>query len=137
LGFRDLITFKGSCISNSGTVFSTACLVCVHVDTQYPLIPTRSQSQLTMAQLQAERQFHYRTVQIIKSTPLGIGSYGAVYMARCDELPCAAKIIHPTLFKDNDPGAQKIVDRFDQECEFLSSIRHPNICAVLGNEQGS
>lgn len=29
----------------------------------------------------------------------GIGSYGAVCRALCDELACAAKIIHPTLFQ--------------------------------------
>ena len=69
---------------------------------------------------------------MIKSASLGVGSYGAVYKARCDELPCAAKIIHPTLFETNDPGALRIVDRFDQECEVLSGIRHPNIVQYLG-----
>ena len=83
-------------------------------------------------QLQTQRLVHYRTVQIIKSACLGIGSYGAVYKAICDELPCAAKIIHPTLFETNDPGSQKIVERFDQECEFLSGVRHPHIVQYLG-----
>ena len=81
-------------------------------------------------QLQTQRLVHYRTVQIIKSACLGIGSYGAVYKAICDELPCAAKIIHPTLFETNDPGSRKIVERFDQECEFLSGVRHPHILGV-------
>ena len=83
-------------------------------------------------QLQTQRLVHYRTVQIIKSACLGIGSYGAVYKAICDELPCAAKIIHPTLFETNDPGSRKIVERFDQECEFLSGVRHPHIVQYLG-----
>ena len=88
---------------------------------------------LTMArQLQTQRRFHYQTVQIIRSACLGIGSYGAVYKAICDELPCAAKIIHPTLFETNDPGSRKIVERFDQECEFLSGVRHPHIVQYLG-----
>ena len=95
-----------------------------------PCTPT---AQLTMArQLQTQRLVHYRTVQIIKSACLGIGSYGAVYKAICDELPCAAKIIHPTLFETNDPGSRKIVERFDQECEFLSGVRHPHIVQYLG-----
>ena len=83
-------------------------------------------------QLQTQRLVHYRTVQIIKSACLGVGSYGAVYRAICDELPCAAKIIHPTLFETNDPGSRKIVERFDQECEFLSGVRHPHIVQYLG-----
>ena len=83
-------------------------------------------------QLQTQRLVHYRTVQVIKSACLGIGSYGAVYKAICNELPCAAKIIHPTLFETNDPGSQKIVERFDQECEFLSGVRHPHIVQYLG-----
>ena len=90
-------------------------------------------SLLPMArQLQTQRLVHYRTVQIIKSACLGIGSYGAVYKAICDELPCAAKIIHPTLIETTDPGSQKIVERFDQECEFLSGVRHPHIVQYLG-----
>ena len=83
-------------------------------------------------QLQTQRPFHYQTVQIIKSACLGIGSYGAVYKAICDELPCAAKIIHPTLFETNDPGSRKIIERFDQECDLLSGIRHPHIVQYLG-----
>ena len=83
-------------------------------------------------QLQTQRPFHYQTVQIIKSACLGIGSYGAVYKAICDELPCAAKIIHPTLFETNDPGSRKIIERFDQECDLLSGVRHPHIVQYLG-----
>ena len=65
--------------------------------------------------------------------------YGAVCKAKCDDLHCAAKIIHPTLF---DPAAlQQIapqrehrlpIRHFEQECEFMSAIRHPNIVQYLG-----
>ena len=64
---------------------------------------------------------------------------GKVCKAKCDDLLCAAKIIHETLF---DPTAQQLIvaqrehrlpiRRFEQECEFLSSIRHPNIVQYLG-----
>ena len=81
---------------------------------------------------QPQGYFGYRIVRIIKTSSLGIGSYGAVYRALCDELPCAAKVIHPTLFETRDPGAQKIMERFEQECQFLSGIRHPNIVQYLG-----
>ena len=84
-------------------------------------------------------QFQFKNVQLLKDQSLGIGSYGAVCEAKCDNLLCAAKIIHPTLF---DPTVlQQItpqrehrlpIKRFEQECEFMSAIRHPNIIQYLG-----
>ena len=85
-----------------------------------------------------ERKIGFKSVQLFKDQTLGIGSYGAVCKAKCDDLLCAAKILHPTLF---DPTAQLQVShkqelrlpikRFEQECEFLSTIRHPNIVQYL------
>ena len=85
-----------------------------------------------------ERKIGFRSVQLFKDQTLGIGSYGAVCKAKCDDLLCAAKILHPTLF---DPTAQLQISRkqehrlpirrFEQECEFLSTIRHPNIIQYL------
>ena len=81
----------------------------------------------------------FKTVQLFKDRTLGIGSYGKVCKAKCDDLLCAAKLIHETLF---DPTAQQLIApqrghrlpmrRFEQECEFLSTIRHPNIVQYLG-----
>ena len=87
-----------------------------------------------MAQGQQDRAFRFENVAIFKDedSQLGVGSYGAVYKAKCDLLPCAAKILHPVLFQTNDPGSRKILERFEQECGFLSSIRHPNIVQYLG-----
>jgi serine/threonine protein kinase len=83
--------------------------------------------------------FQFKSVQLLKDQTLGIGTYGAVCKAKCDDLVCAAKILHPTLF---DPIAhQQIapqrehrlpIRRFEQECEFMSAIRHPNIVQYLG-----
>lgn len=79
-----------------------------------------------------------RKVQLFKDQSLGIGSYGAVCRAKCDDLICAAKVLHPTLF---DPGADDSnspsqcrlpIHRFEQECEFLSTIKHPNVVQYLG-----
>ena len=75
--------------------------------------------------------FRYQSFQIDKSQPLGHGSYGAVYKAKCDELLCAAKVLHPTILDPMDPGADKIRNRFTQECALLESIRHPNIVQYL------
>ena len=86
----------------------------------------------TVSMAQSQRNFGYQILEIIKSSCLGVGSYGAVYRALCDELPCAAKILHPTLFETNDPGTRKIIERFEQECLFLSGVRHPHIVQYLG-----
>ena len=88
-----------------------------------------------MAQrLQIQGRFGYRRVQLVKSrdNSLGVGSYGAVYKAKCDQLPCAAKVLHPILFETRDPASQRIVQRFEQECQFLSEMRHPNVIQYLG-----
>ena len=89
-----------------------------------------------------EKEFQFRSIQLLKDKVLGIGSYGKVCKAECDGLLCAAKIIHETL---SDPTAQQLIAphreyrlpmrRFEQECEFLSTIRHPNIIQYLGMYQ--
>ena len=75
--------------------------------------------------------FRNQTFKINKSQPLGRGSYGAVYKAKCDQLPCAAKVLHPTIVDHMNEGADKIMERFRQECALLESIRHPNIVQYL------
>ena len=76
--------------------------------------------------------FGFKSIELLKNQPLGTGSYGAVYKVRCDELLCAAKIIHPTLFLD-DPGARNIpLEKFQQECRLLCAVKHPNIVQYLG-----
>ena len=89
-----------------------------------------------------EKDFHFRSIQLFKDKVLGVGSYGKVCKAECDGLLCAAKVIHETL---SDPTAQQLIAphrehrlpmrRFEQECEFLSTIRHPNIIQYLGMYQ--
>ena len=80
------------------------------------------------------QQFHYRSVRILKDKPLGNGSYGAVYQAMCDLLPCAAKLLHPILVPEVDPGPEVQTPRrqFEQECHFLSTMKHPHIVQYLG-----
>ncbi len=71
-------------------------------------------------------------IVIHKSKSLGNGSYGAVFKAQLNELPCAAKILHPILLETNDPNGQKIIERFYQECDLMKDIAHPNIVQYLG-----
>ena len=66
---------------------------------------------------------------------LGYGSYGAVYKARVGHLPCAAKIIHPTLFHGNDPGSDRIRVLFERECNVLRRIRHPHVIQYIKSYQ--
>ena len=77
-------------------------------------------------------QFGFRNVELFKEDNLGAGSYGGVCKARCDGLPCAAKIMHPTLFDLRDPGTVSYLQRFEEECRLLSSARHPNVVQYLG-----
>ena len=89
--------------------------------------------------LQQEKTISFKSVQLLKDQTLGIGSYGKVCKAKCDDLLCAAKLIHETLF---DPTAHQLIApqrehrlpmrRFEQECDFLSTIKHPNIVQYLG-----
>ena len=76
--------------------------------------------------------FRYQNFHIDKRQPLGHGAYGAVYKAKCDQLLCAAKILHPTILDPTDPGAERIMQRFQLECSVLERIRHPNIVQYLG-----
>ena len=50
----------------------------------------------------------FKTVQLFKDQTLGIGSYGKVCKAKCDDLLCAAKLIHETLF---DPTAHQLMSQ--------------------------
>ena len=84
-----------------------------------------------MAQ-QPKYEFRYQRVELLKTEELGVGSYGAVCKAMCDDLPCAAKILHPALFQFTAPGATSVMQKFEQECRLLSAIKHPHIVQYLG-----
>ena len=83
-------------------------------------------------QSQHQHEFHYQRVELLKTESLGVGSYGAVCKAMCDDLPCAAKILHPTLFQFTSPGTASVMRKFEQECRLLSAIKHPHIVQYLG-----
>ena len=69
---------------------------------------------------------------------LGVGSFGKVCKALYDGVPCAAKILHQTLFdpteqhKISQNGAQiSPFERFKQESKLLNEIRRPNVIQFL------
>ena len=79
--------------------------------------------------------YGFTSVQIYLGECLGRGAYGVVCKAFCDELPCAAKILHSTLFEFNDPGVSTMIARFQQECELMSRLKHPSIVQYLGTAE--
>ena len=88
-----------------------------------------------MTQQQQKATAGFKIVQLLKDQTLGIGSYGKVCKAKCDDLLCAAKIIHESLLDPTAHQSQKEhglpMRRFEQECDFLSTIKHPNIVQYL------
>ena len=85
----------------------------------------------TMAQQAQGKTFHYRHYHLFRDKTLGTGAYGQVCKAKLDELPCVAKLLHPILVDRTDPKNQTNLRKFEQECRFLSEIRHPNIVQYL------
>ena len=91
-----------------------------------------------------KQEFKFTKIELRKTETLGSGSYGAVCIAKCDELLCAAKLLFTVLFDmDEGPVSPRLsprinkphripLRRFEQECEFLSQIKHPNIVQYLG-----
>ena len=101
-------------------------MITLVADYQHSLLPVSS----SMATPRSE--LSYGSIQIYDKEVLGIGSYGKVCKAKCGQLPCAAKLLHDTLFQDNDPGIHNLITKFLQECQFLSTVKHPNIVQYLG-----
>ena len=91
-----------------------------------------------------QQEFKFTRIELRKTETLGSGSYGAVCVAKCDELLCAAKLLFTVLFDmDEGPVSPRLsphinkphripLRRFEQECRFLSQIKHPNIVQYLG-----
>ena len=83
----------------------------------------------------------FKTIQVFKDQILGVGSYGTVYKAKCNDLPCAAKVLHPIMLanRPQDIAHKKSriapIRKFEQEIELLSAIRHPNVVQYIGTHQ--
>ena len=77
-------------------------------------------------------RFCFHSAELYEDQQIGAGSYGVVCKAKCDELPCAAKVLRSVFFQDGDPGARLLIERFENECVLLSGIKHPHIVQYLG-----
>lgn len=63
---------------------------------------------------------------------LGGGSYGIVEELRMAGLVCAGKKIYDALIDPENQGAQTMVEKYYNECNLLSELRHPHIVQFLG-----
>ena len=87
---------------------------------------------------QQESMFAFRKISLFKEQILGRGSYGQVCIAKCDNLTCAAKILHTSLCSEvqhkiaHDKTLIAPIRKYEQEIEVLSAIKHPNIVQYLG-----
>ena len=63
---------------------------------------------------------------------LGEGSYGCVEELCVDGLICAGKRIYDTLIHSENEGADRMIEKYYDECQLLSNLRHPNIVQFLG-----
>ena len=63
---------------------------------------------------------------------LGVGSYGSVEELEVDGLMCAGKKLHDTLVEMGNAGVEDITQKFVEECQLMSGLRHPHIVQFLG-----
>ena len=63
---------------------------------------------------------------------LGEGSYGCVEELKVNGLVCAGKRMFDVLVNSENEGADRMIEKYYEECQLLSSLRHPNIVQFLG-----
>ena len=71
-------------------------------------------------------------VKLLRNEVLGRGAYGEVCHCFLGNLACAGKVLHAALMQWNDPGEMHLLARFEEECKFISNLKHPNIVQYLG-----
>ena len=84
---------------------------------------------------ESRQHFRYHDVTLYRQETLGSGSYGIVCKAKCDQLICAAKIMHTALFRLGDPSTNTLLTKFKQECSLLNAAKHPNIVQYIHTYQ--
>ena len=63
---------------------------------------------------------------------LGERSYGCVEELCVNELICAGKRMYDTLIDSENEDVDRMIEKYYDECQLLSNLRHPNIVQFLG-----
>ena len=61
-----------------------------------------------------------------------MGSYGCVEELRVNGLVCAGKRMYDALINSQNEGADRMIEKYFDECQLLSGLRHPNVVLFLG-----
>ena len=96
---------------------------------------THQKVTINMAALARQESFsgfepYKLTGVIVTDVVIGSGSYATVLELEYMGLKCAGKKIHSVLLQQD--STTYIAGRFEQECQLLARIRHPNIVQFLG-----
>ena len=68
----------------------------------------------------------------VSGCELGVGSYSCVLELRYKGMKCAGKKLHTALYDQGVAIGPEILERFGNECELLSQLRHPHVVQFLG-----
>ena len=64
---------------------------------------------------------------------VGDGSYATVIPLSFRGLKCAGKKLHAILYDNASPQEkERMIERFQEECQLLSRVKHPNVVQFLG-----
>ena len=79
--------------------------------------------------LQNDPQLHRFILSNVKPTgkKLGEGAYGCVEELEVNGRICAGKKMYETLIDPGNEGADRMIQKYYDECQLLSDLHHPNI----------
>ena len=79
------------------------------------------------------RPFLLDGITLTDERNIGDGSYATVVPLGFRGLKCAGKKLHTIFFENASPQEKEhMIDRFQEECQLLGRLKHPNIVQFLG-----
>ena len=79
------------------------------------------------------RPFLLDGITLTNERNIGDGSYATVVPLSFRGLKCAGKKLHTIFFENASPQEKEhMIDRFQEECQLLGRLKHPNIVQFLG-----